>query len=157
MVMPNWLTVLKWVGVVAAVVAVVGVPVWYINNKIDNAYERGKEVGYSECAAAAAKAATDAAIEAGKTIQEESTKAQELEEKNAKLQKNVTALQTKLADAVGKTPLPVGCVVNADATRLLGAAAAGNFDLSGASVPGQLDPKVPLDSTIRGEVGIKSS
>jgi hypothetical protein len=147
----NWLTVLKWAGAAAAVVAVIGVPVWYMNSRIDAAYEQGVQVGKADCMARHAELAAQAAEEAAKTINEEGQKAKALEEKNAKLQTKFTGLEKRLNEALSKSPPPVGCIVSIDATRVLADAAEGDFSSEGASVPGQLDPTVPGESTFPGE------
>lgn len=153
----NYLTILKWVGLAAAVVALVGIPVWYVNHKIDAAFEKGKSVGMAECQMAVAEALAEEATRAGKIILEEQLKAQELGEKNAKLQTKVTKLQGEVAKALGATPLPVGCVANSAATSLLRSASEGDFGADGAALPDNIDPKVPPPTSVPGEGGIKSS
>lgn len=157
MVVPNWLTVVKWIGAAAAIVAVIGVPVWYLNSRIDAAYAKGVEVGKAECESAHAAAAVESQLEANETIQKEADRANTLEDKNAKLQTKVTKLEQKLNAELSKTPIPTGCVISRDAASLLRNAASGDFSLDRATIPGQLNPEVPHSTPGAGEGGIRSS
>ncbi len=152
-----WITVLKWVGVAAAIVALIGVPIWYINHRIDLAFQQGVLVGTEQCEQRHTAAAGAQIVEAQLTMNQERERADALEHTKAELQKNLTNTQVKLNEALNKTTLPVGCIVNSAATSLLRAAAGGDFSLSRTPVPGQLDPKVQLAPSLPYEGGVRHS
>lgn len=154
----SWIKVLQWVGVAAAIVALIGVPVVYHNHQVSQAYEQGKVVGRAEC---------EKNVVAQKEIQlkrqqeimlEESQKAQALQEKLQKTEIAASKLEQKLNVELSKNSQVVGCLLPRNATDLLRDAAEGDFDsIKADALSGDQPLEMPGRSSLLKEGGDRSS
>lgn len=135
--MPSlWLTILKWVGLAAAVVALIGVPVVYMDHKVKAAYEQGVEAGKEAELARINELMQKQEEYNTRMTKDEFDMAKQRNEQNAQLQRKVGSLQKKLEAALSKES---DCPLGDESSRLLRSAAAGVFspeqDASLASGP----------------------
>lgn len=147
----NYLTILKWVGLVALIVAVIGLPILYIQRVESQAFERGKTVGATECEQRHAVQAQLDAEAAKQTILDEAKKAQAAKAEATQLGVKANKLQKALDEALKNSQIPAGCVVPEYPTSLLRDAATGNFSHLGDAVSGQRRGEMPSSPAISGQ------
>lgn len=127
--MPSkYILILKWVGLVALIIAVIGVPIWYVNRVETQAFERGKVVGQTQCQQAAAAEAIASAEASQQTIIGEARKVEAAQAKARLKDEQNKKLQGKLDEALKLQNIPTSCVLSESATSLLRSAAEGDFD-----------------------------
>lgn len=123
----NYLTILKWIGVAALALAVIGIPIVYHNHQVSQAFEQGKVVGKAECEKVVV-AEKQRKIEEQETImQEEAARAVELQKKLTFMEKRAKWAEKTLGEELEKTPEVAQCHVNERGTDILRDAARGIF------------------------------
>lgn len=157
MVIPSWITVLKWLGVAAVAVAVLGTPVVYHNHAVSKAYEQGKVVGEAEGKSKMFEVAQKQFKLQEGIILSEAQKARTLAAKLAKTEAGASVLEQKLNEELAKTPTPVECKLGKSVTSILRNAADGDFDQLDDPVSGAGDDPVSHESPLLGEGRANSS
>lgn len=122
-----YLTIAKWVAVVAAALAVIGVPIWYVDKVKGEAYKAGWQAAKAECEQDIAAAQNHVLSESMRIVESEAEKARKLATDLAIQRKAAKTLKDKLDVALSKQPEATGCKLNDDVTDLLRFAANGDF------------------------------
>lgn len=116
-----WFTILRWIILVALAATVIGVPLVYINHRIDAAHETGIMEGRSACVAEYAKQAIKQADEAEVRLKLEADRASTAEQQAQTQAAKAADSERKLRDllkAGPSCPLPKPAVdILRDATH----------------------------------------
>lgn len=145
---PGWTTVLKWLGVAAVAVVVLGAPVLYHNHSVNQAYDRGVEVGKAQCQN---NIITQQALQLkkqGEVLLTEQQKAQKLASKLDVSNRGFTQIIDELKQELAKTPETPSCSLSVNSTSLLRDAAGGNFDILGDAISRHQSNEMPRNATI---------
>ena len=146
-----WLKAVKWTALVAAVIAVIAVPVVWHKKEVEAAFKLGKMAGATEVIADLQMKEQEKLREMNAVIAAEAKRAQAAIAKAEKFRREADQKGKELEEALKKHPESGDCFINDNATSILRDFATGNFRSEGASVSGSLDPKVPLDSPFPGD------
>jgi hypothetical protein len=122
-----YLTILKWVGLVALALGLVYLPFRYVDNVRVEAYAAGYSAANVECTEVRTLEAAALLREAEKMAEREGTKTAQLATDLAKQRNAAKTLKDKLDAALKNQPEATGCVLNDDVTDLLRFAAKGDF------------------------------
>lgn len=155
--MPNiYLTILKWLGLVAIALALLAAPLVYHQRSVNQAFERGKLVGISE---EKSKRAEELILDGENTAQlihDESQKAVVLAKSLAAQRNYSQNLQQQLKDLNDKTPPSVDCVATPAVTNVLRDAANGATQADRDSVSRALTDQVPGQPVVPEQRNIKN-
>lgn len=144
--MLDWFKILKWLALVALAIAIVAVPVVYINHAVSSAKAEGYTQGYATKQHEVDLIIQKQQADREDTANREAAQALERQKDRAKYNTNVFNLQKKLEDALKNNPAPVGCLLNDNATSVLRSAAEGQFDGESPIVSGRPAPEMsPVD------------
>lgn len=149
--------ILKWLGLIAIALALLGGPVVYINTQLKSATKTGFDAGYAAAESKYQAGQLQQATRIFRQQEHEGIEAQARVKADETRQRNVLLLQDKLQKALqdneilaqkaeADKSIPAYCVLNSDVTDILRNAAAGKFDPGLTSAfPSRSSYEVPGD------------
>ncbi len=153
--MPNYLTLLKWLGLVALALALIAAPVVYHNRTVEASYQRGVTVGKAEEQSKYALELVQAGEDQAQILSDESRRAADLATKLDAQRNYSKSLREQLKAQNEKNPPAVDCITSPAVTNLLRDAANGTTQAQRDAISGSLAGQMPGQPLVPEQRNIK--
>lgn len=150
-----WKTLLKWVGIIALIVALIGLPVWYFQMETHKAFEQGKLVGRAEASREELERTSELVQTVQKILTEESQNSRKLQMTLQEQRAQTETLRGQLKEANEKNPPSTDCRATEPVTNILRDAANGATQSDRDAVSRSLIDQVPGQTLVPEQRNIK--